>query len=139
MNEHDNTANTPGSGAQRTEIATLAVAAGKTIAADLGADDVLAASGANNLIVSSDAAITLPGDTLATDPLLMPLAVNGGPTRTHALPATSCARDANGSSSSFQWDQRGPGHPRLVGSAVDIGAYEYDPVDADRIFTNGFD
>lgn len=95
--------------------------------------------GSNNLIGSVAADINVPPATIHCDPQLLPLADNNGPTRTHALPATSCARDANGSSSSFQWDQRGPGHPRLVGSAVDIGAYEYDPVDADRIFTNGFD
>ena len=111
-----------------------------SVATDLGADDVLAASGANNLIVSSDAAITLPGDTLATDPLLMPLAVNGGPTRTHALGDGSPAVDAGNNAAELEFDQRGEPFARVSGTQADIGAYErQQPPASDVIFRDGFD
>ncbi len=64
------------------------------------------------------------------------LANNGGPTLTHALLPGSPALNAgtNAAIAGLPFDQRGPGFPRLVGSAVDIGAYElqaspsFDPV-----------
>ena len=49
-------------------------------------------TGANNLIGSAN--VALPGDTLGGDPMLAPLADNGGPTLTHALLAGSPAIDA---------------------------------------------
>src|SRR5690606_12695260 len=82
-------------------------------AADLGADDVLAASGANNLVMGADATITLPGDTLVADPLLLPLASNGGPTRTHALAEGSPAVDAGANTLDLEFDQRGENFPRV--------------------------
>ncbi len=74
--------------------------------------------------------------------LLGPLQNNGGPTQTIGLrsgsnaidngaPAFGCT-DQNGNI--IQNDQRG--YARTVGSACDIGAYEFDP---NRIFTNGFE
>ncbi len=51
------------------------------------------------------------------------LAGNGGPTRTHALGATSVARDAAGNGCPAT-DQRGTGFPRPLGVACDIGAFE---------------
>src|SRR5438045_8503037 len=58
-----------------------------------------------------------------TDPLLGPLADNGGPTRTHALLPGSPAINAGNSSGAPATDQRGAGR---VGP-VDIGAYEFVP------------
>jgi hypothetical protein len=59
------------------------------------------------------------------DPLLGPLQDNGGPTLTMALLPGSPARAAGAFSNLMPpWDQRGPGYPRLVNNAVDIGAYE---------------
>ncbi len=60
------------------------------------------------------------------DPLLAPLAWNGGPTETHALLAGSPAIDAGDPSATGlpTYDQRGEGFLRKYGSAVDIGAYE---------------
>ena len=92
---------------------------------DVASRQPLAVGGANNLIASVGAGITLPADTLNADPLLLPLADNGGPTRTHALAAASPARDAGNNSAKLATDQRG--HARLAGPAVDIGAVEMDP------------
>lgn len=55
----------------------------------------------------------------------MPLAANGGSTRTHALRAGSPAIDAGSNEDALDNDQRGPGHPRVAGAAADIGAYEW--------------
>jgi Big-like domain-containing protein len=66
----------------------------------------------------------LPDDTLRADPLLGPLADNGGSTLTHALLPGSPAIDAGFASAAIAWDQRGEGYPRSVGGSVDIGAYE---------------
>jgi hypothetical protein len=78
--------------------------------------------GADNLIESSNA--PLPADTIGTDPMLGPLADNGGRTRTHALLPGSPAIDAGNNRSGFLWDQRGPGFPRVAGARADIGAFE---------------
>lgn len=93
-------------------------------------------SGANNLIRYSY--LTVPGDTITfTDPLLLPLAYNGGPTRTHALSMLSPAIDAGNNVYGFDYDQRGDGYPRVIGANADIGAFE--GVSSDEIFGNGFD
>ncbi len=79
--------------------------------------------GSNNII--GDSAVPIPPDTISGDPLLMPLADNGGTTWTHALQATSPALDAGTNPSALAFDQRGDGFPREFGPAVDIGAFEY--------------
>lgn len=93
-------------------------------------------SGANDLIGPSPS-VTLPPGTIQSDPELLALADNGGPTKTHALGAGSPAIDAGNNDAAASFDQRGTGFPRIVGSAPDIGAYE--GVDTDTIFANGFD
>ena len=70
------------------------------------------------------------------DPQLQPLANNGGPTPTSALDATSPAIDQGTNTMDLAFDQRGTPYARVVGAAVDIGAYE---LDSGRIFANGFD
>jgi hypothetical protein len=57
------------------------------------------------------------------DPLLGPLADNGGPTQTMALLPGSTAIGA-GLPTGDRWDQRGPGYDRTVNGRTDIGAYE---------------
>jgi hypothetical protein len=57
------------------------------------------------------------------DPKLGPLQDNGGPTPTMALLPGSPAINA-GALTDSEWDQRGPGYPRLVNGATDIGGYE---------------
>jgi hypothetical protein len=59
------------------------------------------------------------------DPQLGPLDFNGGPTLTHALLSGSPAIDAGNNAYATDWDQRGPGYPRIVNGIIDIGAFEY--------------
>ncbi|MBA8889566.1 hypothetical protein FHW12_003812 [Dokdonella fugitiva] len=108
-------------------------------AADLGADGTLAVSGSHALVAAADAAISLPADTIADDPQLFPLAWNGGPTRTHALSATSPARDAGSNDDALAFDQRGTGFARVSGAAADIGAFETQQAISDTVFEDGFD
>ncbi len=91
---------------------------------------------APNLIMTS---ATANGATLSTgaglitaNPNLGSLAMNGGPTRTLALPSTSPAVDSGDdsvvSSAGLTTDQRGMGFSRIVGSSVDLGAFESHPL-----------
>ena len=102
--------------------------------ADLYGPDLAIVSAGYSLIVSSNK-LTL---SLDSDPQLTPLAYHGGPTRTHALQATSPAIDGGKAPGSLTTDQRGPGFDRTVGSKADIGAYERQLVE-DEIFYGGFD
>ena len=70
------------------------------------------------------------------DPRLAPLAMNGGPTPCHMPFADSPVIDGGTNLLGLAWDQRGEGHPRVVGAAADIGAVEYP---GDVIFGNGFE
>lgn len=92
--------------------------------ADFGTLTASTVAGSANLIVSANANALVPPDTLASDPLLAPLAANGGPTRTHALRRGSPAIDAGYNGVPLKFDQRGNGYPRMSGAAVDIGAFE---------------
>jgi hypothetical protein len=58
------------------------------------------------------------------DPLLGPLQDNGGSTFTMALLPGSPAIDSGDNTGAPEWDQRGPGFPRVVYGTVDIGAFE---------------
>ena len=79
---------------------------------------------------------TLSGTTASPlDPLLAPLADNGGPTQTHALlsnsPAVDAGRDQLAQAKGLTGDQRGVRRfidilGRGGSETVDIGAYEYD-------------
>ncbi len=83
-------------------------------------------SAGNNLVSNTaDAAgvFVRATDVVGQNPLLSPLADNGGPTLTHAILLGSPAIDA-GQISSDESDQRGI--PRVLGNGVvDIGAYEF--------------
>ncbi len=80
-------------------------------------------SGGFNLIgsVSGCSLTGATDDLVGANPLLGPLADNGGPTQTHALLAGSPGIDAAGACSGT--DQRGVTRPQ--GAACDIGAYEF--------------
>ncbi len=78
----------------------------------------------NNMENGSTCGLSGPGDR-NTDPMLAPLAPNGGPTDTMALRAGSPAIDAGSNSGCPAADQRGV--PRPGGGACDIGAYEVAP------------
>jgi hypothetical protein len=58
------------------------------------------------------------------DPKLGPLQDNGGPTATMALLPTSPAIAAGDPTDATEWDQRGPGYPRVVNGITDIGAFQ---------------
>ena len=109
-------------------------------AADLAATPNvnLTVTGTNNLVGTADAAVTLPTDTLHSDPQLLPLADNGGSTWTMALAPGSPALDAGANPLALTTDQWGNGYVRVSGAATDIGAYEVQRV-ADAIFVDGFD
>ena len=80
----------------------------------------------NSLVGSTEAIITVagPGNLLGVNPLLGPLAFNGGATRTQALLAGSPAINTGANPLSLATDQRGVGFPRTVGAGTDMGAYE---------------
>jgi hypothetical protein len=91
---------------------------------DFGSLGTVQVTGANNLF-GNMGNIALPPDSLRARPMLLPLADNGGPTRTHALAEGSPAIDAGNNAAGLDFDQRGDGFPRVVGAAADIGAYEF--------------
>ncbi|MEO7199913.1 MAG: choice-of-anchor Q domain-containing protein [Dokdonella sp.] len=122
---------------QNTILANSAAAAA-TYAADLGASGNLQITGGNNLIVDPGS-LAVPADTLSADPLLLPLADNGGVTQTHALANASPAIDAGSNPEQLAFDQRGEGFPRQLGAATDIGALEWSGQTDDTIFRNGFE
>ena len=62
------------------------------------------------------------------DPLLGPLADNGGPTQTMAELPGSPAIGSGDITNAAMWDQRGPGFPRVVNGKIDIGAFEVQAV-----------
>ena len=92
--------------------------------------------GNSNLVIASN--VPLPDDTLRSDPLLAPLADNGGPTLTHGLPSNSPAIDRGSNHAALVTDQRG--FLRTSGRATDIGAFEMQQTESvDEIFRSGFD
>ncbi|MCX6580631.1 MAG: Ig-like domain-containing protein [Candidatus Aminicenantes bacterium] len=95
----------------------------------------LSSNGYNLIENTTDCTITgiLTGNITGVDPLLGPLAKNGGPTQTYALLPGSPAIDA-GNSSGISTDQRGYTRPvdiagiPNVSDGSDIGAYELEYV-----------
>jgi CSLREA domain-containing protein len=91
-------------------------------------------SGGNNIVKNRGASAGYVAADLpdGTDPMLAPLSDYGGSTDTRALLSGSPAIDAGndcivvvGCSGDFYYDQRGYGFHRKTGSAVDIGAFEF--------------
>jgi hypothetical protein len=76
-------------------------------------------------------------DLLNVDPLLGSLQDNGGPTQTMALQCRSPAIDAGDNTDAPDWDQRGPGFPRIVNGIIDIGAYELQKGECDGSAPHG--
>jgi len=111
--------------------AVIAEYSGARAPADLRSENVT--SGGNNLVGSGDDAggafvDGIDGDIVGTaddpvDPLIGPLALNGGPTPTHALLVGSPAIGAGANPENLRFDQRGEGFARSV-NGTDIGAYE---------------
>jgi hypothetical protein len=114
---------------------------GVGVKSDVGAAPNYTASlsGNNNVITGST--IPLPADSIMLDPMLAPLADNGGPTPTHALLTGSPAIDTGVNPLNLRCDQRyfnTDCYPRHAGTGTDIGAYEFGAL-RDRIFANGFE
>ena len=80
-----------------------------------------------NGIVQTDAG----GNLFGVDPELGPLQNNGGATETHALlpgsPAIDAGPDPVPDFPGNEFDQRGAGYARIVGTTSDIGAFEVQP------------
>jgi len=90
---------------------------------DLGSSTV----NATNSLIQVTSGFTFGTNTAnitAQNPLLGPLANNGGPTQTHALLSGSPAIDTGSNPLALSFDQRGAGFPRTVGAQTDIGAFE---------------
>jgi hypothetical protein len=87
-----------------------------------GSGTVTLASGGHNIGSDDSCNMTATGDQVFVDPMVGPLADNGGPTWTHALQTGSPAIDAGDDSLCPATDQRGVARPQ--GAACDIGAYE---------------
>lgn len=103
---------------------------------DIGCLNNCVLTGSSNLVRTAQSTVTLPLGTLGSDPQLAPLANRGGvpagapgiggtgAPQTHALYVGSPALNAGENPGAFSYDERGPGFPRTVGPATDIGAYE---------------
>jgi hypothetical protein len=89
---------------------------------DCNVEDNIIQSEGHNLASDDSCFLTATGDLPNRNPLLGPLADNGGPTDTEALLAGSPAIDAGATQGCPQYDQRGVARPR---GACDIGAYQY--------------
>lgn len=109
---------------------------GNVISGNSGDQVVLYTIGGTFTSADNDFFGTVSGFTpnasdLNVDPQLLPLADNGGPTRTHALAATSPVLDLG----PIAWDpfpgdaydQRGAPYARVVAGRSDMGAYELEP------------
>jgi hypothetical protein len=103
---------------------------------DIDGRFITSVDGSHDVIPVSD--MTLPADTIHACPKLGPLALNGGPTRTHDLSAGSPAIGAGATPINATNDQRGSGFPRIVG-APDIGAVEMQGEPSSRVFANAFE
>ncbi len=99
----------------------------------------LASSGYNIFENSSGGSGYSSTDLLDVNPLLGPLADNGGPTLTKALLPGSPAIDAGDNTDAPEWDQRGPGFPRIVNGTIDIGAFEVQSSPIPPATRPGFD
>jgi hypothetical protein len=138
-----------------TVIARNSIIAAQT----LGRDCALPiTSSGYNLESGTSCGFTAAGDLQSTNPLLLPLAGNGGPTQTHALQGSSpavdagspagCQGDLNGDGvlEMLATDQRGQARVDMPGTGnappaqvCDIGAYEYVPLLANGSFEDDLD
>jgi hypothetical protein len=85
---------------------------------------VVPTSAGFNLDSANSCAFGMPTDLINTNPLLRPLANNGGPTLTLALLPGSPAINKGANPLALAFDQRGPGFARVSGGGTDIGAFE---------------
>src|SRR5262249_10222165 len=120
-----------------TIVAGNTAGGGPGAGADLFAGKATNVAGDNNLIGIMDAGnnTTLTGagqqvGSVATplNPMLGPLANNGGPTQTHLPAAGSPTFNKGNNAAGLTTDQRGTGFPRVSGPSADVGSIElFDP------------
>ena len=79
---------------------------------------------------------TYSANLVNTDPLLGPLADNGGPTLTMALAPNSPALDKGSNPAGLTFDQRGSPFVRTFGGGTDIGALESQPFTTSTTLTS---
>ncbi|MEZ6091327.1 MAG: DUF2341 domain-containing protein [Pirellulaceae bacterium] len=85
----------------------------------------------HNIDSDGTAGLSQTGDQSNVDPLLSPLADNGGYVQTHALQVGSPALNAGTSSGAMIVDARGL---TSVDGRIDVGAYQANAVDVNRIY-----
>jgi hypothetical protein len=117
-----------GGGIARTTTLNLSdtiVAGNSASLADPDLAGTLTSSGYNLIGNSQGGSGFATTDLLNVNPLLGPLQNNGGPTQTMALLPDSPAIGAGTPTfTGLAYDQRGPGNPRVVNGALDVGAFE---------------
>lgn len=126
-----------------TLIALNSNASGETQFSQISRHDTATVSGRHNLL--SHLPVDLFNGTdlnnqVETSPGIKALTDNGGRSRTVALQPDSPAVDTGIWLLGFEFDQRGPGFPRIYGDDPDIGAFEFGPMDlGDEIFSDRFE
>ncbi len=105
-----------------------------TSGANIGIQNSLIRGAANSTYTDNG------GNIVNQDARLLPLAFNGGlGGQTHRLRPDSPAVDAGEPGTNLSdFDQRGPGFPRVVGEGLDMGAFELETV-GDEIFSDRFE
>jgi hypothetical protein len=107
------------------QVVDASIVSGNSAAGSAGAGT----ANCGGVVPTGSHALTFPGATgcpgAVGNPLLGPLASNGGPTQTMALGAGSAAIDQVPAGECLPTDQRGV--PRPQGAACDIGAFEAPP------------
>ena len=103
-------------------------------------------SAGHNISDDNSGDLVATGDQPNTNPLLLPLADNGGLTRTHALRLESPAIDAGSNAlavdadgNPLATDQRGTGFDRILDGTVDVGAFESEFFQGDLIVSSATD
>jgi Right handed beta helix region len=150
-----------GSGiAERAQSGTTTTLLSSIVSGDIGTDidsvkyrtgddgNGIFVSGGYNILGSGKLSAFTNGDQLGVgNPMLGPLAYNGGPTPTHAPLPGSPVIDAGdpaavvGINGVPQYDQRGPLFSRVVGGRIDVGAVEFqaNPLAGDYNFNGTVD
>lgn len=137
--------NVTSSGTTTMTLQSTIIAANTGVAnPDWRSDASLNVTGSNNLIgvhTSSNVNfLNSPNQTGTTgsplDPMLEPLANNGGRTQTHCPMPLSPVIDMGNNLAALAFDQRGVSYPRVLGALADVGAVECQSA---CVVTNGFD
>jgi CSLREA domain-containing protein len=132
-------------GAATTTLKNTIVANNSLLGLSITGTNASVVSQGNNLASDNGGGfLTGTGDLINSNPLLLPLADNGGPTLTHALPLGSPALDNGSLAAGVTTDQRGLMRPFDIGSIPpasngndsDIGAFEAQTVPPPGILIN---